>query len=65
MDFEWETNMEPKTELTAAQQTALSTILNLRRLTEQTGTRTTKAQNDCLRALNSIDLAAVANALAQ
>jgi hypothetical protein len=54
-----------KTELTPAQQTALTTILNLRRLTEETGTRTTRGQNDILRALDSIDLAAVANALAK
>jgi len=44
---------------------ALATIRNLRRLTEETGTRTTRAQNDVLRALPSRDLAAVANALAQ
>jgi hypothetical protein len=56
--------METKPELTAAQQTALNTILNLRRLTAETGTRTTRAQNDVLRALDSVDLAAVANALA-
>jgi hypothetical protein len=51
--------------LTEAQQRALTTILNLRRLTKETGTFTTKAQNDVLRALNSDDIAAVANALAQ
>jgi hypothetical protein len=51
--------------LTPAQQIALTTILNLRRLTEETATRTTRAQNDILRALNSVDLAAVANALAK
>jgi hypothetical protein len=56
--------METKPELTAAQQTALNTILHLRRLTAETGTRTTRAQNDVLRALDSVDLAAVANALA-
>jgi len=51
--------------LTPQQQRALTTILNLRRLTAETGTRTTRAQNDVLRALNSVDIAAVANALAQ
>jgi hypothetical protein len=51
--------------LTGAQQQALTTILNLRKLTRETGTFTTKAQNDVLRALNSEDIAAVANALAQ
>ena len=53
------------TPLTPSQEQAYSTIINLRKLTEETGTRTTKAQNDILRALNSLDLAAVANALAQ
>jgi hypothetical protein len=57
--------MEAELKLTPAQQTALTTIYNLRRLTEETGTRTTRAQNDVLRALDSIDLAAVANALAE
>lgn len=52
-------------ELTPTQQDALTTILNLRKLTRETGTRTTIAQNDVLRALNSSDLAAVANALAK
>lgn len=51
-------------ELTDTQRTALTTILNLRKLTETTQTRTTKAQNDILRSLNSVDIAAVANALA-
>jgi hypothetical protein len=55
--------MDTTTELTAAQQTALNTILNLRRLTAETGTKTTRAQNDTLQSLNSTDLAAVANAL--
>lgn len=50
--------------LTPPQQEALDTIRNLRKLTEETGTRTTKAQNDVLRALDSRDLAAVANAIA-
>jgi hypothetical protein len=50
--------------LTPTQQKAFNTILNLRRLTRETGTITTRAQNDVLRALNSIDIAAVANALA-
>jgi hypothetical protein len=51
--------------LTAPQQKALTTILNLRRLTRETGTITTRAQNDVLRALSSVDIAAVANALAE
>ena len=55
--------MNTTTELTAAQQTVLNTILNLRRLTAETGTKTTRAQNDILQSLNSTDLAAVANAL--
>jgi len=49
--------------LSPAAQTALTTILNLRKLTEKTGTRTTRAQNDILQSLDSPDLAAVANAL--
>jgi hypothetical protein len=62
---------EPMTQTTTAQprltdtaQTALTTILNLRTLTKETGTITTRAQNDVLRALNSADIASVANALA-
>ena len=43
---------------------ALTTIRNLRRLTKESGTITTRAQNDVLRALNSADIAAVANVLA-
>lgn len=54
-----------RTELTPTQQKALSTILNLRKLTKETGTITTRAQNDILRALPSVDLAAVANELAK
>jgi uncharacterized protein (UPF0371 family) len=50
--------------LSPAAQKALSTIRNLRTLTKQTGTITTRAQNDVLRSLNSSDIAAVANALA-
>jgi len=50
--------------LSPAAQTALTTIRNLRRLTKTTGTISTRAQNDILRALNSTDLAAVANVLA-
>jgi hypothetical protein len=50
--------------LTITQRIAYTTILNLRKLTVETGTRTTKAQNDILRALNSVDVSAVANALA-
>jgi len=44
---------------------AYETILNLRKLTKETGTISTRAQNDVLRALNSTDLASVANALAR
>jgi hypothetical protein len=51
--------------LTPVQQKALTTILNLRKLTKESGTQTTRAQNDVLRALNSADISAVANALAQ
>jgi hypothetical protein len=47
-----------------AAEKALTTIRNLRRLTRESGTITTRAQNDVLRALNSSDIAAVANALA-
>jgi hypothetical protein len=54
---------ETNAALSPAAQTALTTIRNLRRLTEKTGTRTTRAQNDILQSLNSTDLAAVANAL--
>jgi len=52
------------TELTASQRQALTTILNLRKLTKETGTITNKTQNRILQELSSIDLAAVANALA-
>lgn len=45
-------------------QRALTTIRNLRGLTRESGTITTRAQNDVLRALSSQDIAAVANALA-
>jgi hypothetical protein len=56
------TTKEP---LTPSQQKALTTIRNLRRLTKDTGTITTRAQNDVLRALSSTDISAVANALAE
>jgi hypothetical protein len=59
-----EMNMTTETLSPSAQQ-ALTTILNLRKLTRETGTITTRAQNDVLRALNSVDLADVANALAK
>jgi hypothetical protein len=52
------------TTLSHAAERALTTIRNLRRLTKETGTITTRAQNDVLRALNSQDIAAVANAFA-
>jgi hypothetical protein len=51
--------------MTPAAQRALDTILNLRRLTRETGTQTIKTQNQVLRALDSNDLVSVANALAQ
>ena len=57
--------MTQPTTLTPSQRDAFTTILNLRKLTRETGTITTRAQNDVLRALNSTDLAAVANALAE
>lgn len=50
--------------MTPAAQKALTTIRSLRRLTKETGTITTRAQNDVLRALSSTDIAAVANVLA-
>jgi hypothetical protein len=50
--------------LSPVAQKALTTIRNLRRLTKESGTITTRAQNDVLRALNSQDIAAVANVLA-
>ena len=53
------------TTLSPTAQQALTTILNLRRLTKEMGTITTRAQNDVLRALNSEDISAVANALAK
>jgi hypothetical protein len=56
---------ETKPTLSPAAQTALTTIRNLRRLSKETGTITTRAQNDILRALNSRDIAAVANVLAE
>jgi hypothetical protein len=55
----------PKPILSPAAQQALQTIRNLRRLTRESGTITTRAQNDVLHALNSADIAAIANALAQ
>lgn len=51
--------------LTRSQQEALTTILNLRGLTKESGAITTRAQNDVLRALSSVDIAAVANTLAK
>lgn len=52
-------------QMTNTARQAYQTIVNLRKLTKETGTATTRAQNDILRGLNSIDLASVANALAQ
>jgi cytochrome c553 len=59
-----ETKGETRIELTPSQQKALTTILNLRKLSRESGTITTRAQNAVLRALNDADIAAVANALA-
>ncbi|HEY1659970.1 MAG TPA: hypothetical protein VGG14_16575 [Candidatus Sulfotelmatobacter sp.] len=56
--------MTTTTTLTPTAQKALLTIRNLRKLTKESGTITTRAQNDVLRALNSQDISAVANALA-
>lgn len=53
-----------QTTLTPAAERALQKILNLRKLTMETGTISTRAQNDILRSLNSTDLSAVADALA-
>ena len=64
-DTDWGVEAVNKTDLTPTQQKALTTILNLRKLTKETGTFTTRAQNDILRSLSSDDLAAVANALAK
>lgn len=50
---------------TETAQKALATIRNLRKLTEQTGCLSTRAQHDVLRKLNSEDFAAVADALAE
>ena len=55
--------IERTKKMTAQAQEALNTILNLRKLTAESGTRTTRAQNDILRSLNSQNIAAVANAL--
>jgi hypothetical protein len=57
--------MTEKNALSPTAEKALQTIRNLRRLTKESGTITTRAQNDVLRALNSTDIAAVANALAE
>lgn len=51
--------------LSPAAEKALTTIRNLRRLSGESGTITTRAQNDVLRALSSTDIAAVANELAK
>jgi len=50
-------------ELTAAQRIALAKICALRKLSMNTGTLTTKTQNDSLQSLTSDDLSAVAMAL--
>jgi hypothetical protein len=53
------------TTLTPTAQKALATIRNLRKLSEETGCISTRAQHDVLRKLNSEDFAAVADALAE
>lgn len=42
---------------------ALRTVIALRKLTAETGTRTTRSQNEILRALSDEDLTALATAL--
>jgi len=42
---------------------ALRTVIALRKLTEDTGTRTTRAQNEILQSLSDEDLATLASAL--
>jgi hypothetical protein len=54
----------PSNEMSPTARKAYETILNLRKLTRETQTITTRAQNDVLRALSSVDIAAVAKALA-
>jgi hypothetical protein len=46
-------------------QAALMTIINLRQLARDTGTKTRRTQNEVLQKLNSEDLQAVANELAR
>ena len=58
------TTKSTTTELSPAAQKALDTIRNLRKLTQETGCISTRAQHDVLRNLNSEDFAAVADALA-
>lgn len=53
------------TTLSPEAQQALTTILNLRQLTRETGTKTRRTQNEVLQKLNSEDLQAVANELAR
>ena len=57
--------MTTTTKLTPTAQKALATIRNLRKLSEETGCISTRAQHDVLRKLNSEDFAAVADALAE
>jgi len=59
------TELNTATALSPTALTALTTIRNLRKLTQESGTKTTRAQGDILRALNSVDIGAVANALAE
>jgi hypothetical protein len=51
-------------DLTPVQEQAFQTICNLRQLTLETGSFTTRSQNAILRSMTDADLAAVANALA-
>jgi hypothetical protein len=53
-----------ETKLTPKQQEVITTIRNLRKLTAETGTATTRTVNELLRSLPSSDLCIVANCLA-
>jgi len=51
--------------LSPVQEQAVKAILALSKLTDQTGTKTTRTQNQILQNLSPVDLAAVAVALQQ
>lgn len=57
--------MQEGNEMTKKQQEAFESVVNLRRLTKETGTKTTRAQNAILQTLNDADLVVVANALSK